>query len=83
MKTLDFKIYLGLLTETYNEAHQEDLSRTSALPIDMVIVNLYPFAATIARERCDCQTGTCRISTLVGRVCFGLLRRITYVLCRL
>ncbi len=50
VKTLDFKIYLGLLTETYNEAHQEDLSRTGALPIDMVIVNLYPFAATIARE---------------------------------
>jgi phosphoribosylaminoimidazolecarboxamide formyltransferase / IMP cyclohydrolase len=50
VKTLDFKIYLGLLTETYNPSHQNDLSRTQAVPIDMVVVNLYPFAATIARE---------------------------------
>jgi len=50
VKTLDFKIYLGLLTETYNDAHQQDLSRTGAVPIDMVVVNLYPFTQTIARE---------------------------------
>ena len=50
VKTLDFKIYLGLLTETYNEAHQSDLKRTDAVPIDMVVVNLYPFKATIAQE---------------------------------
>jgi phosphoribosylaminoimidazolecarboxamide formyltransferase / IMP cyclohydrolase len=48
VKTLDFKIYLGLLTETYNEAHREDLRRTSAVPIDMVVVNLYPFRETVA-----------------------------------
>lgn len=50
VKTLDFKIYLGLLTETYNDAHQKDLKRTSAVPIDMVIVNLYPFKETISKE---------------------------------
>lgn len=49
VKTLDFKIYLGLLTETYNDAHQDDLKRTSALAIDMVVVNLYPFSETIAK----------------------------------
>ncbi len=49
VKTLDFKIYLGLLTETYNNAHQKDLERTDAVPIDMVVVNLYPFAETIAK----------------------------------
>ncbi|MDX9788396.1 MAG: hypothetical protein RBT11_16580 [Desulfobacterales bacterium] len=48
VKTLDFKIYLGLLTETYNEAHQADLKRTQAVPIDMVVVNLYPFEQTVA-----------------------------------
>ena len=48
VKTLDFKIYLGLLTETYNDAHQDDLKRTGALSIDMVVVNLYPFSQTIA-----------------------------------
>jgi len=50
VKTLDFKIYLGLLTETYNDAHRGDLDRTGALPIDMVVVNLYPFEETIARD---------------------------------
>ena len=49
VKTLDFKIYLGLLTETYNPAHQDDLKRTSARPIDMVVVNLYPFTETIKK----------------------------------
>ena len=49
VKTLDFKIYLGLLSETYNEAHQQDLERTEAVPIDMVVCNLYPFRQTVAR----------------------------------
>ena len=49
VKTLDFKIYLGLLSETYNDAHQADLKRLSALPIDMVVVNLYPFRETVAK----------------------------------
>jgi len=50
VKTLDFKIYLGLLTETYNDSHQEDIKRTKAVPIDMVVVNLYPFQETIAKQ---------------------------------
>jgi phosphoribosylaminoimidazolecarboxamide formyltransferase/IMP cyclohydrolase len=49
VKTLDFKIYLGLLTETYNDAHQADLKRTHSVPVDMVVVNLYPFKETIAQ----------------------------------
>ncbi len=48
VKTLDFKIYLGLLTETYNPAHQQDLERTRAVTIDMVVVNLYPFQETVS-----------------------------------
>jgi len=50
VKTLDFKIYLGLLTERYNDAHQQDLQRTGAIPIDMVVVNLYPFKEIISKE---------------------------------
>lgn len=49
VKTLDFKIYLGLLTEKYNGAHQADLERTGSVPIDMVVVNLYPFKKTILK----------------------------------
>jgi phosphoribosylaminoimidazolecarboxamide formyltransferase/IMP cyclohydrolase len=50
VKTLDFKIYLGLLTETHNSYHQADLVRANAAPLDMVVVNLYPFEATVARQ---------------------------------
>ncbi len=50
VKTLDFKIYLGLLTETYNTAHQQDLLRTKSVAIDMVVGNLYPFRETIAKK---------------------------------
>jgi phosphoribosylaminoimidazolecarboxamide formyltransferase/IMP cyclohydrolase len=50
VKTLDFKIYLGLLSETYNTAHQEDLVRVGGVAIDMVVVNLYPFQSTVATE---------------------------------
>jgi phosphoribosylaminoimidazolecarboxamide formyltransferase / IMP cyclohydrolase len=50
IKTLDYKIYLGLLTETYNAFHQDDLTRTGAVPIDMAVVNLYPFEKTISSD---------------------------------
>lgn len=50
VKTLDFKIYLGILTETYNDSHQDDLKRTDALKLDMVVVNLYPFKETISKD---------------------------------
>lgn len=49
VKTLDCKLYLGLLAETYNPEHQADLARTGALAIDMVVVNLYPFQETVCR----------------------------------
>jgi phosphoribosylaminoimidazolecarboxamide formyltransferase/IMP cyclohydrolase len=48
VKTLDFKIYLGILSETYNDAHQADIKRLDAVPLDMVVVNLYPFKNTVA-----------------------------------
>jgi len=50
VKTLDFKIYLGLLTETYNDSHQSDLKRTRAVAIDMAVVNLYPFKETVSKS---------------------------------
>lgn len=48
VKTLDFKIYLGILSETYNDDHQADIKRLDAVPLDMVVVNLYPFKNTVA-----------------------------------
>ena len=50
VKTLDFKIYLGILSETYNKHHKDDLQRTEGVALDMVVVNLYPFKETIKTE---------------------------------
>lgn len=50
VKTLDFKIYLGLLSEKYNEAHIKDIERTSGVVFDMVVVNLYPFKQVVVRD---------------------------------
>jgi len=47
VKTLDWKIHLGILTEKYNPNHQQDLADTSSIPFDMVVVNFYPFQAVL------------------------------------
>jgi phosphoribosylaminoimidazolecarboxamide formyltransferase/IMP cyclohydrolase len=47
VKTLDYKIYLGLLSETYNKAHVNDLTRFGASTIDMVVSSLYPFRKVV------------------------------------
>ncbi len=44
------KLFLGYLTEMFTEAHQQDLARENAVPIDLVIVDLYPFEEVIAKE---------------------------------
>ena len=48
VKTLDFRIYLGLLSERYNSAHRDDLARTGAHEFDLVVCNLYPFEQVAA-----------------------------------
>ena len=61
VKTLDFKIYLGLLIETYNGDHQQDLNRTGAVSFDMVIVNLYPFRETVAQPNVSLEDARANI----------------------
>lgn len=48
VKTLDWKIYLGLLAEEGNAAHEADLARHGAIPFDLVVASLYPFADALA-----------------------------------
>ncbi|MBN1518603.1 MAG: hypothetical protein JW923_00775 [Spirochaetales bacterium] len=43
VKTLDWRIYLGLLAEPYDEDHGADLRRHDAVAFDMVVGNLYAF----------------------------------------
>lgn len=55
VKTLDFKIYLGLLSEPFNESHAADRARADAELIDMVVVNLYPFRSVSRRKDADLE----------------------------
>ncbi len=67
VKTLDFRIYLGLLSETYNPAHVADLARTGAVPFDMVVVNLYPFQQAAAAQ--DVTPESARTHIDIGGPC--------------
>ena len=67
VKTLDFKIYLGLLSESHNPSHQADLARTNAIAIDMVVANLYPFRETVAQP--DATPESARTHIDIGGPC--------------
>jgi phosphoribosylaminoimidazolecarboxamide formyltransferase/IMP cyclohydrolase len=49
VKTLHPAIHGGILAQADNETHQQQLAEHAIGQIDLVIVNLYPFAQTIAR----------------------------------
>jgi len=49
LKTLHPKVHGGLLGRRDNPSDQEDMKKHGILPIDMVVVNLYPFEATVAK----------------------------------
>ncbi len=67
VKTLDWKIYLGLLSETYNPAHSQDLEKYQAVKFDLVICNLYPFEQTISRP--DATPEQARANIDIGGPC--------------
>lgn len=48
VKTLDWKIYLGLLAEAGNASHEADLARHGAVAFDLVVASLYPFEEALA-----------------------------------
>jgi phosphoribosylaminoimidazolecarboxamide formyltransferase / IMP cyclohydrolase len=53
VKTLHPKIHGGILGLRDNETHVETMAAHQIEPIDMVVVNLYAFAKTVAREGCS------------------------------
>ncbi len=52
VKTLNPKIHGGLLALRGNPEHMKTIGKHGIVPFDMVVVNLYPFEATIARPGC-------------------------------
>ncbi|MGC9965871.1 MAG: IMP cyclohydrolase [Syntrophobacteraceae bacterium] len=52
VKTLHPKIHGGILGIRDNQTHISTMSKHAIEPIDMVVVNLYAFAKTVARPGC-------------------------------
>ncbi|MDO9573609.1 MAG: bifunctional phosphoribosylaminoimidazolecarboxamide formyltransferase/IMP cyclohydrolase, partial [Candidatus Contubernalis sp.] len=50
LKTLHPKIHGGILGKRGEDLHQKQMAEHDISPIDLVVVNLYPFAQTIAKE---------------------------------
>ncbi len=50
VKTLHPRIHAGILAIRGNPKHEEDLARQDVRPIDLVVVNLYPFEKTARME---------------------------------
>jgi len=50
VKTLHPKVHGGILAIRSDAGHQASLAEHAIAPIDLVVVNLYPFEATVARK---------------------------------
>ncbi|MBI3312874.1 MAG: bifunctional phosphoribosylaminoimidazolecarboxamide formyltransferase/IMP cyclohydrolase [Candidatus Omnitrophica bacterium] len=56
VKTLHPKIHGGLLYRRDKKSHVEEAGKHKILPIDLVVVNLYPFEQVIQKEGVDFET---------------------------
>jgi phosphoribosylaminoimidazolecarboxamide formyltransferase/IMP cyclohydrolase len=55
VKTLHPKVHGGLLGIRSNPEHQAKMQEHGIQPIDLVVVNLYPFEATVAKPDCSLE----------------------------
>ncbi len=55
VKTLHPKIHGGLLGRRDVESHRQQMAANAIQPIDMVVVNLYPFESTVAKPNCTLE----------------------------
>ncbi len=56
VKTLHPNVHAGLLAMRSNKEHMDFLEKMNINTIDIVVVNLYPFKATISKPNVDLQT---------------------------
>ncbi len=51
VKTLHYQIAASILFDRENKRHTEEINRRNIMPIDMVVVNLYPFMEVVKAEK--------------------------------
>jgi phosphoribosylaminoimidazolecarboxamide formyltransferase / IMP cyclohydrolase len=55
VKTLHPKVHGGILARRDSPSHLQSMREHDIAPIDMVVVNLYPFARTVAKPGCTLE----------------------------
>lgn len=55
VKTLHPKIHAGILSRLDLDAHRQAIQQVGIDPIELVVVNLYPFVETINRAGCTLE----------------------------
>lgn len=55
VKTLHPHIHAGILADRGNPGHVEQLEQLAVAPVDLVVANLYPFAATVEAGATDAE----------------------------
>ena len=55
VKTLHPRVHGGILGRRDIPEHVETMKKADIPPIDLVVVNLYPFSQTVARENCSLE----------------------------
>ena len=55
VKTLHPKVHGGILARRDRDDHVKSMNEHGIVPIDLVVVNLYPFAQTVARRGCTME----------------------------
>ncbi|MFA5771767.1 MAG: bifunctional phosphoribosylaminoimidazolecarboxamide formyltransferase/IMP cyclohydrolase [Thermoplasmata archaeon] len=55
VKTLHPAVHGGILAQRKNKTHMKQLEKLKIKPIDMVVVNLYPFAETISKKEASLE----------------------------
>ena len=55
VKTLHPRVHAGILADRGDESHVQQLSELEVSPIDLVVVNLYPFRETVASGASDAE----------------------------
>jgi phosphoribosylaminoimidazolecarboxamide formyltransferase / IMP cyclohydrolase len=68
VKTLHPRIHGGILARRDQESDRIDLENNNIRPIDLVVVNLYPFEQTIANQR---QQGTEDLAAAIEQIDIG------------
>ncbi len=77
VKTLNPRIHAGLLARRPDPAHMQSLQEHGIDPIDLLVVNLYPFEQTIAKPGLHASTTRSRTSTSAARRCCARRPRTT------